>query len=357
MKKRIAFTGWWTGWHVFPLVAIYKYLSEKWEYSFLWLGDEDGLEYVTAEKYHIPFYYVPSGKLRRYFDWRNLVEPWKNMSGFFTALWILWRRKVDIVFSKWGYVSLPVCLAAWCLRKKIYIHESDTVAGLANKWIMKRASKVFYTFPNKKIDNHQHILSGQIINPELLGGIAPEPTYEDEEAYMAYWEAKEQEPLQVLIIAGSQGSTTLFEAFREIYNNLTDVHFHIILWEKNLHFRTDFEKKHNITVYDFVSQKKLGNLYQKTDIALTRGGATTLWELYFFGIHSIIVPLSGSAGDHQEKNAQYFKEQFQSDILHEWEDLPIQIFRLINKYKNLKKRGLNTDGIDYALQTIEKHIV
>jgi len=356
MKKRIALTGWGTGWHIFPLVALYKYLSEKEDVAFVWMGEEDGLEYFTAQKYHIPFYYVPAGKWRRYFDWRNLVEPWKNVSGFFIALWILWRQKIDIVFSKWGYISLPVCLAAWCLRKKIYIHESDTVSGVTNRWIGKLAQKVFFTFPSDKIDGKKYILSGQIINPELLSGITPEPTFDDEEHYMAYWEEIEAQPLQVLIIAGSQGSTRLFEAFKDIVNNLTGMHFHIILGEKNLHFRPDFEKKPNITVYDFVSQKELGRLYQMADIALSRAGATTLWELYFFGIHSIIVPLSGSAGNHQEKNAQYFKKQFESDVLREWDELSVQIFRLVNKYKNLKKRGLNTDNMEYALEVIERNI-
>lgn len=95
----------------------------------------------------IEFHEVAAGKIRRYFDLRNFYEPLKNLTGVFQALYYLLRYKGDIIISKGGFVSVPTCFAGWMLRKKIYIHESDTVMGLANKISARFASKVFSSFP------------------------------------------------------------------------------------------------------------------------------------------------------------------------------------------------------------------
>ncbi|MGE4444101.1 MAG: glycosyltransferase [Candidatus Altimarinota bacterium] len=342
--KNIALTGGGTGGHIFPLLAIYNYLKNDSSLNFVWFGDEDGLENEVALKNNIKFEHIPSGKIRRYFDVRNFFEPLKNFSGIFWGIYFIFKYKIDIVFSKGGFVGLPLCLAGALLRKKVYIHESDTNGGLANKIISRFATKVFYTFPNEKIDGEKHILIGQILNPELLNNVDK------------VGELEENEELEVLVIAGSQGSTTIFESIKSILNNLIDVNFTIILGEKNLHFRNDFEKYNNVTLHDFVTQEQLGEIYQNTDIAISRAGATTLWELYFFGIHTLIVPLEGSAQNHQETNAQYFHDTFGSDVLQESEKLNLDIFRLLNKYKDLRKSGLNMKNFFYSLEKIKEEM-
>ncbi|MDP5039026.1 MAG: glycosyltransferase [Candidatus Gracilibacteria bacterium] len=325
--KNIALTGGGTGGHIFPLLSIYNYLKSDENLNFVWFGDEYGLEYDICEENNIKFEHIPSGKLRRYFDIKNFFEPLKNLTGFFFGIYFLLKYKIDIVFSKGGFVSIPLCLAAFVLRKKIYIHESDTVGGLANKIISKVATKIFYTFPNENNleENEKNIITGQILNPELLNNIDKIGNLE------------ENEKLEVLVIAGSQGSSIIFENLKTILNNLIDVNFTIILGEKNLDFRNEFEKFHNVKLYDFASQEKLGEIYKNTDIAISRGGATSLWELYYFGIHTIIVPIKNSAGNHQFENAMYFKDKFGSDVLNEEEKLNLEIFRLLNKYKHLIK--------------------
>ncbi|NVP17514.1 glycosyltransferase [Candidatus Gracilibacteria bacterium] len=344
-KKVIALTGGSTGGHIFPLLSIYNYFKEEKKYDFFWFGERDSLEEETADKNKIPFVDIPAGKVRRYFDIKNFYEPLKNLSGIFFGIYYIKKYKIDVVFSKGGYVALPLCIAAFILRKKIYIHESDTVSGLANKFIGLIADKVFYTFPNEKTENngHKHILSGQILNPELLDNI------ED-------LEVKQNPRLSVIIMGGSQGSTTIFEAMLNVLNHVDDVDFQIILGEKNMHFREDFKKYKNIMVHDFVTQKRLGKILKQVDIAITRAGATSLWELNVFGIHSIIIPLEGSAGNHQYKNAMYFKEKFGSDVLEENEDLEVQIYKKLQKYKNLEKSFLNLNSFFKPLQIIEKEI-
>lgn len=348
--KNIALTWGWTWGHIFPLLSLYNYLKSDKELNFVWFWDEEWLEYEICEKNNIHFEHIPSWKLRRYFDVKNFFEPLKNLTWFFFWIYFLMKYKIDIVFSKWWYVSLPLCLAAFVLRKKIYIHESDSVWWLANKIISKVATKVFYTFPNEELiqelnENNKNIVTWQILNPELLNNIDK------------VWALEENEKLEVLVIAWSQWSTVLFENLKTILNNLIDINFTVILWEKNLHFRNEFEKFHNVKLYDFVSQENLWELYKKTDIAISRWWATSLWELYYFGIHTIIVPLSNSAQNHQFKNAIYFKEHFWSDVLDENERLNLEIFRLLNKYKNLRKASLNTKNFFYALEKIKTEIL
>lgn len=342
--KNIALTWGWTGWHIFPLISLYNYLkTEAKDLNFVWFGDEDWLEYEIAKDNNINFEHIPSWKIRRYFDVRNFYEPLKNLSWVFFWIYYLIYYKIDIIFSKWWYVALPLCIAWFLLRKKIYIHESDTTSWLVNKIIWKIATKVFYTFPNSKIDNKKYFHSGQIINKQLLNLINTE-------------ENEENEKLEVLVIAWTQWSTIIFENLKTILSNLQDINFTIILWDKNSHFRNEFEKFENVKLYDFVSQEELWKIYQKTDIAITRAWATTLWELYFFWIHSIIVPLSNSAQDHQVKNSKYFNSSFWSDILDEKERLNLELFKLLNKYKPLRKNWLNTKNFFYALEKIKSEL-
>ncbi|MFK7779564.1 MAG: UDP-N-acetylglucosamine--N-acetylmuramyl-(pentapeptide) pyrophosphoryl-undecaprenol N-acetylglucosamine transferase [Candidatus Gracilibacteria bacterium] len=342
-KKIIALTGGSTGGHIFPLLSIYNYLQEENEYNFIWVGEENSLEEEIAAKNKIPFLNIPAGKLRRYFDVRNFYEPLKNLTGIFFGIFYILKYNIDIVFSKGGFVSLPLCIAAFILRKKIYIHESDTVGGIANKIIGKIATKVFYTFPNDKIDDKKHFLTGQILNPELLDGLDD-------------LDMLQNPKLEMFIIGGSQGSTTIFNSILKLLPDLPNINFQIVLGEKNMHIRPKFKKFPNVLVHDFLTQKRLGKILKKTDIAITRAGATTLWELNMFGIHSIIIPLTGSAGNHQKENAIYFNEKFGSDVLDENHNLEIELFRKLKKYKDLRKSGLNLEGFFKSLQIIEKEI-
>lgn len=343
--KNIALTWWWTWGHVFPLLSIYNYLKDDKELNFIWFGESEWLEEKIASENNIKFIDIPAWKIRRYFDIRNFYEPLKNISWIIWWIYYILINNIEIIFSKWGYVSLPLCIASFLLRKKIYIHESDSIWWLANNLIAKMADKIFYTFPNEKIDWKKHILVWQILNPELIKNIDN------------VWELEENEKLEVLVIGWSQWSTTIFENLKTILNNLIDVNFTIILWDKNIHFREEFKNFNNVKLYDFVSQKELAWIYKKTDIALTRAWATTLWELYFFWIHSIIIPLQWSAQNHQKANANYFKDNFWSDLVEESSQLDLELFRLINKYKNLRKKWLNLKGFFYSLEKIKSEII
>lgn len=339
-KKLIALTWWSTWWHVFPLLSLYNYSKDENIYNFIWIWEEESLEEEIAGKNKIPFLDIPAWKLRRYFDIRNFYEPLKNLTGIFFWIYYILKYDINIVFSKGWYVAIPLCIAAFILRKEIYIHESDIVWWIANKIIWKLATKIFYTFPNEKIDEEKYIVSWQILNPELLETI--------KDLYI--WQ---NDKLSIFVIWWSQWSKKILTNLLKILPNLQEINFQIVLWDKNMDFRKKFKKFNNVLVHDFLTQRRMWTILKTTDIAITRAWATTLWELNMFGIHSLIIPLNNSAWNHQNKNAIYFNEKFWSDILDEDDNLNKNLEKTILKYKDLRKSWLNLKNFYKSLEIIE----
>lgn len=345
----IALTWGWTWWHIYPLLSLFHYLKENKEIKFIWFWEQDSLEEEEAMKNKIQFEDISAWKIRRYFDLRNFYEPLKNIS--WVIQWIEYIKKynIDIIFSKGWYVSLPLCVAWKILGKKVYVHESDMISWVSNNLIWKIATKIFYTFPTENILNEKktwknsekkHILTGQILNPELID-------------YIDDVEIEENQILNVMVIAWSQWSTRILENMLKILPDLSNIKFHIILWEKNLSYRESFKGFPNVVVHDFITQKRLWKIYKNIDIAITRWWSTTLWELNNFWIHAIIIPLKESANNHQLENAKYFLEKFWSDIIEESNTASLEIFRLLNKYSELRKLWLNLDHFFDPLKKIK----
>jgi len=342
-RKKIALSWWWTWGHIFPLVALYNFLSKDNKYDFIWIWEENSLEEKIAKEYIIKFKDISVWKIRRYLDYRNLYEPLKNLTWIFESIYYIYKENIDIVFSKWWYVSLPMIIAAKIMMKKLYIHESDTVVWISNKiaWIF--ANKIFYSFPNNKIDWVKHIYSWQIINKEILKEI----DQVDE---------NENEKLNILVIGGTQWAKNIFEKILNIIDKTPDINYNLILGSKNTDFKEKFKQYSNIKTFDILSQSEIWKILKKTDISITRWWATSLWELYYFWIHSIIIPLKNSAWNHQFKNAQYFKENFWSDLLEENDYLENKLLKKLLKYKELRKNWLNIENIDSALKIIKTEI-
>ena len=344
-NKKIVFTGWGTGGHITPIISLYNYLWVDGKYEYMWLGERESLEETIALENDIEFHDISAGKIRRYFDIRNFYEPLKNFTGVFESLYYVLKYKWDIVFSKGGFVSVPACIAGFILRKKIYIHESDSIMGLANKITSKLATKVFYSFANEKtaIEDNKHIHCWAIVNPEMLDEVKSV-------------DKTENERLTVLVIAWSQWSEKIFENLLQILPDCSDIDFKVILGtNENEEIKNKLEEFDNVKTKGFLSQKKLAKLYIKSDIAITRG-SSTLWELFYFGIHSIIVPLKATGWNHQYHNGVYFNENYGSDVLDEDDNLHLEIFRKLQKYKELRKTGLNLEGYLDGLKTIKEEI-
>jgi UDP-N-acetylglucosamine--N-acetylmuramyl-(pentapeptide) pyrophosphoryl-undecaprenol N-acetylglucosamine transferase len=141
MSKKIVLVGGGTGGHVFPLLNLTKFLETRYpETIFHWIGEAESIESKVTGENQIPFSPIVCGKLRRYFSPQTLLMPFQVLTGVVQSIIILRREKPTVIFSKGGYVSLPVAIAGWILRIPIYLHESDSIPGLANKIVGRFAS-------------------------------------------------------------------------------------------------------------------------------------------------------------------------------------------------------------------------
>jgi len=340
-SKKIIFTGGGTGGHVTPIESLYNYIEETSHNEYLWLWERDSLEETAAANLDIKFKDISAGKVRRYWDIRNFYEPLKNLTGIIESLYHIFKFKGEIVFSKGWFVSVPAVFAAFILRKKIYIHESDAVMGLANKITSKFATKVFYSFPSEKFGKHIHCWP--IVNPVMLDAVKS-------------LSKSENERLTVLVIAWSQGSQKIFQGLLKMLPDCSDIDFHVIMGtNSDSELKAELDNFDNVTVYGYISQKELSKLYIISDIAISRG-SSTLWELFYFGIHTIIIPLKATGGNHQYHNGKYFSENYGSDLLDEDENLSLEMFRRLQKYKDLRKTGLNLEWYLDGLNTIKEEI-
>ena len=144
--KRIVLTGGGTAGHVTPNIALLPKLREL-GYDIHYIGSYEGIEKKLIEDVNVPYYGIASGKLRRYFDPKNFSDPFRVLKGYGEARKILKKLKPDVVFSKGGFVAVPVVLAAKHLHIPVIIHESDMTPGLANKISLFAAIIVCWNFP------------------------------------------------------------------------------------------------------------------------------------------------------------------------------------------------------------------
>ncbi len=194
--KRIVLTGGGTAGHVTPNIALLPRLKEL-GYDIHYIGSYDGIERKLIEQCHIPYYGISSGKLRRYFDWKNFSDPFKVMKGYRQARALLKKLNPDVLFSKGGFVSVPVILAAKHRKIPAIIHESDITPGLANKLAIPNASKVCCNFPEtlQYLPAEKAVLTGSPIR-------------------------KEPDKPVILIIGGSSGSQFINEVVRSLLPEL-----------------------------------------------------------------------------------------------------------------------------------------
>lgn len=176
--KKIVLTGGGTAGHVTPNIALLPKLKEN-GFEISYIGSYTGMEKQLIEEQGIPYYGISSGKLRRYFDIKNFSDPFKVLKGFGQAVGLLRKLKPDVVFSKGGFVSVPVVLAARFLHIPAIIHESDLTPGLANKIAIPAAYKVCCNFPETipYLPEGKAVLSGSPIRQELLTGNPSLGTY------------------------------------------------------------------------------------------------------------------------------------------------------------------------------------
>lgn len=352
--KKIVLTGGGTAGHVTPNIALIPRLREL-GYQIYYIGSYEGIEKKLIEEQSIPYYGISSGKLRRYFDIKNFSDPFRVMKGFVESRKILKEIKPDVVFSKGGFVAVPVVIAARQQKIPAIIHESDMTPGLANKLCLSSAVKVCCNFPEtvKNLPEGKAVLTGTPIREELSHG--------NPEAGRKLCGFTSDKPV-VMIIGGSQGSASVNENVRKILPKLLKEFQVIHLCGKG---KTD-ESLNNTPGYvqfEYV-EKELSDLYALSDVIISRAGANAICEILSLRKPALLIPLpqSASRGD-QILNARSFEKQGYSMVLEEEEITEEKLLSAIQKlYSNRKtfiqamEKSQSVNSIDRIIGLIQETV-
>lgn len=308
MSKRIVLTGGGTAGHVTPNIALLPRLKEL-GYEISYVGSYDGIEKRLIADFDIPYCGIATGKFRRYFDLKNLSDPFRVMKGVSEAKKYLKEWKPDIVFSKGGFVSVPVIRAAAALHIPCVIHESDMTPGLANKLCIPVATKVCCNFPETlaMIPNNKAVLTGSPIREELSKG--------DKLAALKLCGFTANKPV-IMVFGGSLGAASINKTVREALPELLQDFqiVHICGKEKIDNLLLD---KKDYKQFEYV-KAELKDLFAMADIVISRAGANSICELLALQKPNLLVPLSAksSRGD-QILNAKSFESQGFSMVIND----------------------------------------
>ena len=309
--KKIILTGGGTAGHVTPNIAMLPLLREE-GYDISYIGSYNGIEKKLMTEQGIPYSGIASGKLRRYLDLKNLTDPFRVIKGYFQAVKLIKTLQPDVVFSKGGFVSVPVVLAAHKNHVPVIIHESDMTPGLANKLCIPSASKVCCNFPEtvSMIPDKKGILTGTPIRAELSEG--------NRQTGLDLCRFTSSKPV-ILVMGGSLGALHVNEAIRSILPRLLE-RFQIIHLCGKGKVDESFYSTTGYYQFEYID-KELKDLFAAADIVVSRAGANAIFELLTLHKPNLLIPLpAGASRGDQILNANSFKKQGFSMVLPE-EDL------------------------------------
>lgn len=350
--KKIVLTGGGTAGHVTPNIALLPYLQEA-GYEVTYMGSYDGIEKKLIADFGIPYQGISTGKFRRYLDARNLTDPFRVIKGYAEARKFLKELKPDVVFSKGGFVSVPVVRAAASLKIPCIIHESDMTPGLANKICIPVAQKVCCNFPEtlESLPEGKAVLTGSPIRGELTQG--------NKLMGLKMCDFTANKPV-LMVMGGSQGAAAVNKAVREALPKLLDEFQIVHLCGKgkldNIYLSTPGYKQ-----FEYI-KAELKDLFAMADVVISRAGANAICELLALKKPNLLIPLpaAGSRGD-QLLNAASFEAQGFSIVLNE-DDLTTNL--LVNKvhelyenrqhYAEAMGKSKQMDSIPMILQLIEE---
>lgn len=367
---RIALTGGGTGGHLFPIIAVAREIRKLEKETplngaggaateFMFLGPTTMGEETLAQD-DIKHKKILAGKFRRYFSGQNIIDVLKLPGGFLQSLWRLFFFMPNVVFSKGGYGSLPVVLAAWLYRIPILIHESDSVPGLANKVSAKFSRRVAISFVEaaQYFPPQKTALTGNPVRASLFGG-----SREEAQRLLGISGSK---PV-ILILGGSQGAQAL--------NEVTLAALSILLNRCEIIHQcgaANYESQKQLMgnklppgyfLFPFLNEEQMRQAYTVADLVISRAGAGTIAEIAALGKASIIIPLPNSAGEHQQKNAVAFA-QTGATVLMEQTNLTPHLFQseilsLLDKPDVLKRMGEDARKFAYpdAARQIAQEII
>ncbi len=349
--KKIVMTGGGTAGHVTPNIALMPALRNE-GYEISYIGSYEGIEKGLIEAQGVPYYGISSGKLRRYFDLKNFSDPFKVLKGYQQAIHLLKKIKPDVVFSKGGFVSVPVVLAAKHCKIPAIIHESDITPGLANKIAIPSAVKVCCNFPEtlKYLPEGKAVLTGSPIRKELLNGNP------DSARKLCHFEGSDK-PV-ILIIGGSSGSRAINTAIRNLLPELLKRYNIIHLCGKG-NLDTSLNETAGYAQFEYAN-KELSDMFALASLVISRAGANAICELLALRKPNILIPLSAAAsrGD-QILNANSFRSSGYSYVLEEENvtntallDAINYVFEHKNSYVDAMEKNSEKNSIDTIVKLI-----
>ncbi|MCR5223202.1 MAG: undecaprenyldiphospho-muramoylpentapeptide beta-N-acetylglucosaminyltransferase [Lachnospiraceae bacterium] len=350
--KRIVLTGGGTAGHVTPNIALLPALKDA-GYEIFYIGSYNGMEKSLIADYGIPYYGISSGKLRRYFDVKNFTDPFRVIKGFFEAKKLMKELHPDVVFSKGGFVSVPVVIAAKRNKIPVIIHESDMTPGLANKLSFSSAKKICCNFPETvgKLPREKAVLTGSPIRKELREGDAGKGR--------SFCKIASGKPV-ILIMGGSLGAANVNKAVRKILPTLLKDFYVVHLCGKG---KLDESLKNTPGYVQFEYIKdELKDLFAMSDLVISRAGANAICELLYLHKPNLLIPLSvnASRGD-QVLNARSFEKQGFSVVLEE-EELTDEVLEAAvrdlyanrGKYVEAMKNSSQNDAVRSIVSLLEE---
>lgn len=305
-RVAIAFTGGGTAGHVIPAIPVISTLLDL-DYSVVYIGSNSGLEEKLLTDLQVRYFGITTGKLRRYFSLKNLVDAFLIPIGILQALLILVRMKPKAVFSKGGYVAFPVVVAAWVLRIPVVAHESDLSPGLATRLCTPFVKTQCVTFEQTKTEARKVVVSGTPIRQFLKKGVAQKAR--------DWLKISDHRPV-IVVVGGSLGAQSINDIVRECIDYLCE-RFTVIHVCGKGNVETSLHATEGYFQFEYID-REWSNVLALADYVVSRAGANALFELLYLQKPNLLIPLplSVSRGD-QIENAEYAKVRGWSLVLPE----------------------------------------
>lgn len=323
--KKIVFTGGGTAGHIMPNLAIIEEIKNKAKVYYI---GSNGMEKELVKNYDIPFYEIPSTKLRRSLSFSNLLIPFKLIKAIKKAKQILKEIRPDVIFSKGGYVALPVVFAAKKLKIRVILHESDMTLGLANKLCKNKCETVCTSFEKTAENLKNGLFTGSPLRSQIFKG--------NKENAKKLFKNYKNKPT-ILVVGGSLGSKIINENIRKSLDKLKEYNIIHLCGKNNL----SNIKKNNYVELEFANN--IEDLYALSNIVISRAGSNVINEILALNKPNILIPLSkkASRGD-QILNANYFKEKGYSKVILEEYLSPNSLVNSINQLNNEKEKYIQS---------------
>ena len=352
--KKIVMTGGGTGGHVTPNLALIPRLqADGWEIHYIGGGKESAEYGLVAHLPGVKYYSVSVGKLRRYFDLKNFTDPFRVLKGIAQAISIIRRIKPNVVFSKGGFVSVPVVYGAHFNKVPVVTHESDLTPGLANKLCLPFASAQCCTFPEAvKYAKGKGVHTGTPLRPEILSG--------DRAAGQKRFGFSPNLPV-LMVVGGSSGAPAINECVRKALPQLTDSFQVLHLCGKG-NLVADLEGTRNYVQCEYLSDE-MADAYACADVLISRAGSNALCEILALRKPALLIPYPAAAsrGD-QILNAESFEKRRLSRVLQQSDMTPdtlsakiIRLYHDRGAFYDAMAKEPTGNGVDKVLEQIYKH--